>query len=86
MTLSAAYVASCDRCGADLGNGSLTECVAVLTQALVAGVYDSRVLHLGLEHRCGCASKVLTGPSLAFYAAKVDDLGKPLVLYSPPSA
>ena len=82
MTLSAAYAATCDRCGADLGNGSLTECVAIMMQVLIGADYDSRVLHLGLDHRCGCASQVLTKSALAFYTAKVDAPGAPPVLYA----
>lgn len=52
----------CDRCGADIGNGAITECVIVsdLDPDIPGGV---RILHFCREN--SCAKKVLSARNLA---------------------
>lgn len=82
MTMQANGSASCDRCGADVGNGSVAEAVVLSTLGDDGLV---RNLHLGLAHRCGCARRVLTRKALAHYVEAVDEPGKPLPLFAGPA-
>lgn len=65
MTMRLAGTCVCDRCGADLGNGSITEAVVINALADRDGQPLVHNLHLGLAHRCGCAGRVLTKAALA---------------------
>lgn len=78
MTTNADASTSCDRCGADLGNGSLTECVVVTVLNTEQAVEN---LHLGLAQRCGCAAKVLTKATFTHYTDTVRNKGEVLALY-----
>lgn len=75
----------CDRCGADLGNGSVAEAVTLSALAVLEERQEVRNLHLGLAHRCGCAGRVLTRAALAHYVEAVDEPGKVLPLYVAPA-
>ena len=83
MTQRADGSASCDRCGADVGNGGVAEAVVVSTLGSDGLV---RNLHLGLAHRCGCARRVLTRAALRHYTDHVDEPGEQLPLYDGPDS
>lgn len=54
----------CDRCGADLGNGSAYDAVSV---AGLDADAEHVTLHFGLpDRRCGCASRVFTARATAW--------------------
>lgn len=94
MTAHADGSATCDRCGADIGNAGLDKCAVI---SLIVDPGD-RVLNLhlcSLRHRLPearegtpdpehCSSRVLTVRALAHYVENVDEPGEGVTPYTPP--
>lgn len=77
MTMHADYTATCDRCGADLGNAGLDKCAVI---SMIAA--DGMVANL---HLCTtgerCAQRVLTRKALAHHVEHEGEPGEHITPY-----
>jgi len=71
----------CDRCGVDLGTGSIRQCAIV--SVLDSNTFRVLNLHLcltGIEGGDGCASRILTKKAIAHFVDEVEPKGEMLTL------
>jgi len=77
MTMHANYTATCDRCGADLGNGGLDRCVVI---SMIASTTTVANLHLCTSGG-RCAQRILTTAALAYHDANEGVPGEHITPY-----